>query len=953
MDDKSTQAAEAPVPAADQAPNQHLDQAPTASAELGADDATAAVSNTDATTPTDAPTSELVDSPTPANTQVSEPRDTGVRDTDSPDENTNPKTHDSEHKGPSLGTVAAVGAALGAAALGAAAFNAVRHRNDEQGERNDGDGSIPIVADASPVAPDDAPTTSTNANETQSAEARDDLEAQNTVETQNTAETQSAEVQDTDKQAVPSQDVLGQSGLEADTEGSSEPENMTVDAVMADTPAAETEQMDAATMETPATETSAMETSAMETSAMETMTMEDVLAASDEQLAKPPVHRGMILTGSVIMLAQDGIIVDVGAKIEGLLPYNQLFEFDTNAKDAAKYFKSGDDIQVYIVRADIPNNTIILSKKRADQERAWNLLQDIHEKNLPVEVEIVDKVRGGLVANLGVRAFLPASQVDIRRVNDLAPYVGQRLKVKIIELNRKRNRVIVSRRAILEEEVAGLKEETLAKLEPGLQIEGEVVEITDFGVFVNLGGVDGLVHRSELSHGRFNHPREVVKLGDKLKVEVLDMDLERERINLSAKKLAPDPWENALLNYSIGQRVEGKVTNLTPFGAFVEIEPGLEGLIHVSEMSWTKRIRHPKEVLTEGEDVETMVLKIDTEQQRISLGLRQTQPDPWSSLPDRYPPGTEVTGPITGITDFGVFMEIEEGIEGLVHISELAHEHIETIEEHFNKGDEVTAVILNIDPVEQRASLSRKRLLPFSAGEGDADMALGAPASRGGGRKGRRGGRRSQVIDYDYSYAASDTNTKATTKLGDVYADLFAQFGLTDTKKDSSPDAASQDSAAQDASAQDSAAQDSAPAETATAPSDSSSETSRSETSQATKTPEQTEPQAQQAATAETAAAEDEIDPENAIDAAEAAALLTAAFREGKRPAPATADTSNASSQANDADDKSENDTNEDDTNEGDTNEDDIVAAETAQEDASFAATNEEAAAEEAEKTEA
>ena len=694
-------------------------------------------------------------------------------------------------------------------------------------------------------------------------------------------------------------------------------------------------------------ETSTPESSASENAAMETMTMEDVLAASDEQLAKPPVHRGMILTGSVIMLSQDGIIVDVGAKIEGLLPYNQLFEFDTNAKDAAKYFKSGDDIQVYIVRADIPNNTIILSKKRADQERAWNLLQDIHEKNLPVEVEIVDKVRGGLVANLGVRAFLPASQVDIRRVNDLAPYVGQRLKVKIIELNRKRNRVIVSRRAILEEEVAGLKEETLRKLEPGLQTEGEVVEITDFGVFVNLGGVDGLVHRSELSHGRFNHPREVVKLGDKLKVEVLDMDLERERINLSAKKLAPDPWENALLNYSIGQRVEGKVTNLTPFGAFVEIEAGLEGLIHVSEMSWTKRIRHPKEVLTEGEDVETMILKIDPDQQRISLGLRQTQPDPWSSLPDRYPPGTEVTGPITGITDFGVFMEIEEGIEGLVHISELAHEHIETIEDHFNKGDEVTAVILNIDPVEQRASLSRKRLLPFTAGEGDADMTLGAPASRGGGRKGRRGGRRSQVIDYDYSYAASDTNTKATTKLGDVYADLFAQFGLADTKKSDS--SADQKDAGQDDSAETAAS--ASPATDATANSMNSESTPQAATKEpiAESEVKQEAPSSVQTSQQQQST-EDEVDPENAIDAAEAAALLTAAFREGKRPAAANPDTSgaNADTKASATADESSASTEAASSRD----EEDVVAAETVAENASATATNE-AAEEEAEKTEA
>jgi len=619
------------------------------------------------------------------------------------------------------------------------------------------------------------------------------------------------------------------------------------------------------------------------------ITMEDVLAASDEQLTRKPIHRGIITTCEVIMLSQEGIVVDVGAKIEGMLPYNQLFEFETTSEEAAKYFKPGDEIQVYVVRADIPNNTIVLSKKRADQERAWNLLQEIYDKQKPVEVEVVEKVRGGLVANLGIRAFLPASQVDVRRVSDLTPYVGQRLKVKIIELNRKRNRVIISRRSILEEEIAEKKKETLQRLEPGLKLEGEIVEITDFGAFVNLGGIDGLVHRSELTHGRFNHPRDVVKVGDKVKVEVLDMDLERERINLSMKKLIPNPWENVLTKYNIGQKVAGVVTNLTPFGAFVEIEPGLEGLIHVSEMSWTKRIRHPKEVLAEGEEVEALILKIDTTQERISLGLRQTQPDPWSSLPDRFPPGTEITGPITGITDFGVFMEIEEGIEGLVHISELAHEHIEDIGEHFKKGDEITAVILNIDPVEQRASLSRKRLLPYTASEFDASGAPMGEAAPRGGRKGRRGGRRSQGIDYDYSYAAADVNTKTTTKLGDVYADLFAQFGLSESKEADTPSetsAATEEARASEPSASSSTSSEEVATEAAAnhsvAPESPSAETAPEEVVAAV--PDATAVEEAALSKAEASEGEEDIDPENAIDAAEAAALLTAAFREGKRP---------------------------------------------------------------------
>ncbi len=611
------------------------------------------------------------------------------------------------------------------------------------------------------------------------------------------------------------------------------------------------------------------------------MTMEEVMAASDEQLARKPIHRGMLTTGSVIMLSQEGLVVDVGQKVEGLVPYNQLFEFEADAAEAAKYFKPGDELQVYAIRVDIANSTIILSKKRADQERAWNLLQDIFDKKLPVEVEIVEKVRGGLVANLGVRAFLPASQVDVRRINDLAPYVGQRMRVRIIELNRRRNRVIISRRSIMEEELAGVKEETLKKLEPGAKLEGEVVEITDFGAFVNLGGVDGLVHRSEITHGRFNHPREVLEVGQKVQVEVMDMDLERERINLSMKSLKGDPWENVLANFQIGQKVSGKVTNITPFGAFVEIESGLEGLIHVSEMSWTKRVRHPKEVVEEGQEVEAMVLKIDVPQQRISLGLRQTQPDPWSSLPDRFPPGTEVTGPITGMTDFGVFMEIEEGIEGLVHISELAHEHIEDISQHFSKGDEITAVILNIDPIEQRASLSRKRTLPYSAGEGsyESGAPLGAPQSRGGARKGgRRGGRRSQGIDYDYSYASADAGSKTTTKLGDVYADLFAQFGLSDNQP-AEAQANRADSAGESSSADTTSAEVSAPVAD-TAPQ--AAEPAPAEQTEQRQAPTRAEAQPQQPAE----------EPENAIDAAEAAALLTAAFRQGRRPAPSTPETS-------------------------------------------------------------
>ncbi|GGJ71517.1 30S ribosomal protein S1 [Deinococcus aquiradiocola] len=533
------------------------------------------------------------------------------------------------------------------------------------------------------------------------------------------------------------------------------------------------------------------------------MTMEDVLA-SENLPGMREVSRGDVMTGTVVFVGNDGVAVDIGAKIEGVIPFNQIGDEPVSHEEAQATFKPGDQVEVYVVRSDVPNGQIVLSKKRAEQDKGWRVLADMQERDEAFQVEIIEKVRGGLVAQIdGIRAFLPASQVDTRRVNDLDPYVGKPLDVKLIELNRKRNRVIISHRAIMEASKAQAREATIGQLEPGATFEGEVVEITDFGVFVNLGGIDGLVHRSELTYGRFNHPREVVKVGDKVQVQVIDIDPTKERINLSMKALTTDPWEGAVEKYTVGQKVNGKITNLTNFGAFVEIEPGLEGLVHVSEMSWTKRVRHPNEVLKEGDEVEALILRIDQKDRRISLGLRQTTDDPWSSLPDRFPPGTPVKGKVTGLTDFGVFMEIEEGIEGLIHISELDLNRVNNPADLFKKGDDIEAVILNIDPVEQRASLSRRRALgggpavtPGGAGarggdyvsqgggaRSDSRMGGGQGAARGGGR--RRGG----GVDYDYSYAAKDASAgKISTKLGDVYADLFAQFGLSSSDADKKPE---------------------------------------------------------------------------------------------------------------------------------------------------------------------
>jgi small subunit ribosomal protein S1 len=519
------------------------------------------------------------------------------------------------------------------------------------------------------------------------------------------------------------------------------------------------------------------------------MTMEDVIASEDTRSAE--LTRGDIVSGTVVFVGAEGISVDVGAKIEGTIPLNQLSDEPVSLEDAKAQFNPGDKIEAYVVRSDVQNGVIILSKKRAEQDKGWRKLQTAFDNKESISVDIEEQVKGGLVASIeGVRAFLPASQLDVRRVNDLTPYVGKPLEVRLIELNRKRNRVIISRRAIIEDEKNKAKEQTLERLAPGTILEGQVVEITDFGVFVSLGGVDGLVHRSELTYARFGHPKEVVKLGDTVKVQVMDVDNDRDRINLSMKALSPDPWQEAMEKYTIGQRVKGKVTNLTNFGAFVELESGLEGLIHVSELSWTKRVRHPNEVLKEGDEVEAVVLRMDAKERRISLGLRQTQPDPWSALPAKYPPGTPVKGKVTGLTDFGVFMEIEDGIEGLIHISELANERVTNPADLFKRGDEIEAVVLNIDPVDQRASLSRKRALP-----GAQPVTAEQSGQRGGDRPRQQynsnrgsGGRKRDDFNYDYGAAnlsnADAGGGKVTTKLGDVYADLFAQFGLGGKKEE-------------------------------------------------------------------------------------------------------------------------------------------------------------------------
>ncbi|GAO73806.1 RNA binding S1 domain-containing protein [Meiothermus ruber H328] len=533
--------------------------------------------------------------------------------------------------------------------------------------------------------------------------------------------------------------------------------------------------------------------------------MEQALQDAEARLEKT-VQRGQIVTGTVVFVTNDGVMVDIGARTEAVIPFNQLTEENLSEEELKNLLKPGDTVTAYVVRADLENGQVVLSKKRAEADQSWVKIQALYEQGEPVMVQVKEKVKGGLVATIeGLRAFLPASQVDLKRTPDLDEYVGQSFLVKIIELNRKKGRIILSRRTVLEAEQKAARSQVLASLKEGEVVEGQVVEVTDFGVFVALGGVDGLVHRSEITWGRFNHPRDVVQKGQTVKAKVLSVDTERERVNLSMKALTQDPWLTVSEKYPVGSRLTGKVVGLTQFGAFVEVEPGLEGLIHISELSWTKRPKHPGEILKEGQEVEAQVLRIDPEERRLSLGLKQTQPDPWKSLPDRYPPGTPVKGKVTGLTDFGVFVEIEPGIEGLIHVSELAYERVEKPSEIFKKGDEVEAAILQIDPVEQRISLSRKRLLPPPAhavsipggeeGEGRKGRREGKEGERPKRSKGKGGAREGRGRDHDYDYgmgggAASYTNydpsvvatSNTNVKLGDVFGDLLSQIALEEDK---------------------------------------------------------------------------------------------------------------------------------------------------------------------------
>ncbi len=424
-----------------------------------------------------------------------------------------------------------------------------------------------------------------------------------------------------------------------------------------------------------------------------------------EESLKAP-RPGDVLVGRVLLITRDSVIIDINYKCEGQVPLPEFLDHEGHPT-----VKEGDEVDVYFEGTETDNGTVMLSHAKAEKFKVWRELDKAFQAETPVEGVVLGKVKGGLKVDIGVPAFLPGSHVDIRPARNLDRYVGQRGRFQILKFNRARGNVVVSRRSVLERERASLKEQTLKVLEEGVILEGTVKNITDYGAFIDLGGIDGLLHITDMAWGRLQHPSEVLKVGDKVKVVVLKYDAERERVSLGMKQIMPDPWTKVAEGYPPGTRIKGKVVSVTDYGAFVEIEKGVEGLIHVSEMSWSKRAVHPSKVVNPGDMVEVQVLGVDEANRRISLGLKQTEANPWEELGLKHPIGSQVKGKVKSITDFGVFVEIEPGIDGLVHISDLSWtKKIRHPSEMVKKGDELEATVLGIDVENERVSLGVKQL---------------------------------------------------------------------------------------------------------------------------------------------------------------------------------------------------------------------------------------------------
>src|SRR6266581_965172 len=445
----------------------------------------------------------------------------------------------------------------------------------------------------------------------------------------------------------------------------------------------------------------------------ETQTDESFAALFAESLKKEEVKEGEILRGTIIAVGKDYAIVDVAYKSEGQVP---LEEF-RNA-DGTISIKAGDVVDVLLESRENDMGMVVLSKEKADRFKVWDEISAACERDELIEGVITARVKGGLSVTIrgGVKAFLPGSQVDLRPVRNLDAFLNQSFKFKVIKFNKKRGNIVLSRRVLLEKERAALKESTLERLKEGQIVEGIVKNLTEYGAFIDLGGIDGLLHITDMSWGRVNHPSELFQVGDHVRVKVLKFNADTERVSLGLKQISEDPWTHAQEKYPPGTVVRGKVVSLKDYGAFIELEQGIEGLVHISEMSWTRRVKHPSKMVAVGDTVEAVVLDVDAANNRISLGMKQLEPNPYEQLRDKYPPGTAVKGRVRNIADFGIFVEIEEGIDGLVHISDMSWtQRIKHPSEMYQKGDEVEAVVLNIDTQDgekPKISLGVKQLIP-------------------------------------------------------------------------------------------------------------------------------------------------------------------------------------------------------------------------------------------------
>lgn len=415
---------------------------------------------------------------------------------------------------------------------------------------------------------------------------------------------------------------------------------------------------------------------------------------------------GKLMNGHVVKVTDSEVIVDIGYKSEGVIALEEFRDDWGNLR-----VQPDDSVEVMMESTEEREGYVVLSHQKARRIKVWDDIEKAHQNQTPIPVRIMGKIKGGLAVDIGVRAFLPGSQVDVKPVRDLDALIGQEVPCRIIKLNKKRSNIVVSRKSVLEEEIAKRKAQTLEVLAEGIVLPGVVKNLTDYGAFVDIGGMDGLLHVTDLSWGRVGHPSEVLSVGQEVQVIVLKFDREKGRVSLGMKQLAPDPWLAVEERFPSGARVPGKVLNLTDYGAFVELEPGVEGLVHVSEMTWSKRLKHPSKIVSPGDNVEVVILDVNPQSRRISLGLRQTEPNPWETLLERYPVGSIIEGKVRNLTDFGAFVEVEEGIDGLVHVSDLSWtRRVKRPSEVLKKGNTVRAVVLNIDPEQHRLSLGIKQL---------------------------------------------------------------------------------------------------------------------------------------------------------------------------------------------------------------------------------------------------